>query len=146
RDLELVHGLDKYRRQLAGYGMLLSEILKDQPVSICKVAIFPYILGSDPVAQAISEVNQDEDISLIFAENMEWDCSLEMLFGPPMLKKLRMPEFEEVLHLLNPIRVFEHNFVTDLDIAQRRIKSFDKEQMKYLERIKSEGHYIINGL
>lgn len=147
QELETVDGLVKYRRQLVGYHGLVQDLLKEQALPISKVAIFPYILASEPVAQALVEFNSKASgISLLFRETMALPASPETFFGPALSKKLRAAELELVLSLLNPMRVFKHNYLEDIETLHKTIQAFDAAQLRFIDHIHEGEHYMINGL
>lgn len=146
RDLVTVKGFDRYRWQIRQYGYLVSDLLNNKEIKLTKGVIFPFILESDRVANAIREFdNEITDSFLMFNDALSWDCTLQRLIGNPMPKKLRAPELEDVLYSINPYRVLEHNYANDTENLNKKIMVFDEEQMKCIDGIK-HGHYIINGL
>lgn len=146
-DLETVHGVDRIMKQMMLYGCLMTDLLKDYNVQFSKTLIFAGILASDPVVPHLYKLNKtNQDLSLLFKDNLDWPCAMETLFGAPMPKKILKDDFQDVLHHLNPNFVIEHTYSVDLEGIDRRIRAFDEQQVKYMARIKDGHHYVLNGL
>lgn len=146
-DIKIKNGFDRYRKQLRDYGYLLQDLLKDfDYINRKKIVAFPRIPAFSPKAQAIRELHDtDDDLSYLFSDDFKIPCTLERLMGSSMQDKIKAKVLDEILFALNPFRVFDHNYGVDHEAKERRLKTFDKTQMNYIERIKS-GHYLINGL
>lgn len=146
-DLETVHGVDRIMKQMSLYGLLMRDLMRDTRIDIKKALIFPNILSSDSVAPLLSSLNNDnQQLALLFSEAIDWQNTLETLFGPPLWERLTKTEEDEILSVLNPNHVIEHNYTLDLEHMERRLRTFDKDQIRYLERIQDGHHYVINGL
>ncbi len=137
-------GVDSYQRQMRDYGYLLQELLEGLDVPRSKVVVFPRLHSSDTRAKTIRELSEG-DLLHLFEDDLAEACSLTTLLGLPMARKMRAHEFQDLLERINPIRVFDHNYGLDLENSKKRIMSFDKKQMSYIDRM-HEGHYLINGL
>jgi hypothetical protein len=142
--LETVSGTDAYQRQMRDYGILLRELLQGKDVQRSKVVVFPRLHSYDKRAHSIRELSEG-DLTHYFEDDLYQKCSLSKLLGPPMAKKMKSSEFQELIDLINPIRVFDHNYGLDLDETNKRVMSFDPKQMSYIDRMQ-DGHYLINGL
>lgn len=145
-DLMTTRGVDRYGKQMASYGCLFKELLKDTRVQVSKFVIFPNILLSDKAAKYISEFNtQYDDVRVFFHDDMEWPCSLEYLGIPRLQTKQKKNEFEDLLSLINPTRVIEHQYTIDLNGIHDKLTLLDQQQTHMLEKM-TEGHYLLNGL
>ncbi len=142
--LVTVTGQDAYQRQMRDYSYLLQTLVEGREVARANVVVFPRLHSSDKRAQAIRDLS-DGDLTHLFEDDLSEACTLTRLMGLPMAKKMRAAQFQELIELINPIRVFDHSYGLDLEGSKKRIRSFDKKQMSYIERM-HEGHYLINGL
>lgn len=146
-DLETVHGVDRIMKQMMLYGCLMKDLLEGRDIQFSRCLIFSGILASDPVVPHLYKLNKtNQDLSLFFRDNMDWPCSMEILFGAPMQRKILRDDFQDVLLHLNPNHVIEHTYTVDLESIDHRIKAFDEQQVKYMARIKDGHHYVLNGL
>lgn len=145
-DLVTSSGIDRYRLQMREYHYLFKKLLGNSEIPFFKGVIFPRILQSEKIGEAISKLHPDyRDTFVMFKEHVTMPCNLERLFGEPLKKKFKADEFHEILELISPMRVSHHNYSADLDEIDKRICLFDEDQMKRINGIKS-GHYLLNGL
>jgi|GEM_PF-4274214 len=145
-DLMTARGVDRYGKQMASYGCLFRELLRDSNVQISKFVIFPNILTTDKAAQYISQFNtQYDDVRVLFHEDMDWPCSLEYLRVKNLPEKIKKPDFDSLLQLINPTRVISHEYTIDLNGIHDKLMLLDEKQSQILDKM-TEGHYLLNGL